>query len=280
MRPLIPFAFILSASILGGLPQYAAAGSPPVRPTLLQVVNGKWRTPAYVARDKYRHPYKVLRFFGIRPNMTVIELWPGGGWWTQMLAPYLKSHGKLIEAIPPQHHMNMSFKERLKQDPTLYSRVTVVDFSPPRIVRLGPPDSVDMVLTFRNLHDWEIAGGLKKAFSAVFRALKPGGVFGVVAHRALPYANAEQSAHTLHRLPEDFVLQLALKTGFRLVGVSEVNENPKDPLTINVHRLPPDLAWGDTPAQKKQFKKIGESDRMTFRFIKPARCNYQSMTVN
>lgn len=273
MRTLTSLVLISSTILFGLCPVYAKSVSPPAHPTLHQVVDGSWRTPAYVARDKYRHPFKVLHFFGIRPTMTVIEIWPGGGWWTQMLAPYLKSRGKLIEAIPPLHHMGASFRTRLKDDPTLYSRVTTVNFSPPRIVRLGPPDSVNMVLTFRNLHDWEIEGGLKKAFSAIYRVLKPGGILGVVSHRALPFANPETSARRLHRLPEDFVLQMALQAGFRLAGVSEVNRNPKDPLTINVHRLPPDLAWGDTPAQKKKFRKIGESDRMTFKFVKPRSCN-------
>lgn len=272
MRSIIFLAFTISTITLGSLPAYAGTVSLPAHPTLRQVVSGAWRTPAYVARDKYRHPLKVLRFVGIRPNMTVIELWPGGGWWTQMLAPYLASRGKLIEAIPPPRHMGMNFQLKLKENPTLYSRVTTVDFSPPHIVHLGRPDSADMVLTFRNLHDWEIAGGLRKAFAAIYRVLKPGGVLGIVAHRALPYANPKKSARLLHRLPEDFVLQLALKTGFRLMDLSEVNKNPNDPLTINVHRLPPDLAWGDTPAQKKKFKKIGESDRMTFKFVKPRSC--------
>ena len=270
-------ATLAAASMLLVLPlAHAASMAPPANPTLQQVVNGPWRTPAYVKRDNYRHPLKVLGFFGIRPDMTVIELGPGGGWWTEILAPYLRARGHLIEAIPPasssgfMHRMRAHFLDKLKASPNLYSGITTVPFAPPKIVRLGSPNSAGLVLTFRNLHNWEMSGGLKQVFRAAYAVLKPGGVFGVVSHRALPYANPERSAHQLHRLPEDFVIQLGLDIGFRLAAVSEINENPKDPLTVNVHRLPPDLGMGDTAAQKKQYAKIGESDRMTLKFVKPA----------
>ena len=269
------FASLAAAAILfASSPAHAAQ---PAHLTLRQAVDGAWRTPAFVRRDKYRHPYQVLKFFGLRPDMRVVELEPAGGWWTEILAPYLKAQGHLFEAIPPaaakgfMKRMRSRFLSKMKASPQLYSKVTTLPFAPPGIVKLGPPDSVDLVLTFRNLHDWvnEHNGAAKAVFQAAFRVLKPGGVFGVVAHRALPYANPVESAHNLHRLPEDFVIQLGLNTGFRLAAVSEINRNPKDPLTINVHRLPPDLAWGDTPAQKKEYEKIGESDRMTLKFVKP-----------
>ncbi|MGH9626035.1 MAG: class I SAM-dependent methyltransferase, partial [Bryobacteraceae bacterium] len=110
---------------------------------------------------------------------------------------------------------------------------------------------------------------LDKVFKAAYAVLKPGGVFGVTEHRAKPFADAVESSKKLHRLPEDYVIELGLKTGFRLAGVSEINRNPKDPEDINVHSLPPDLDWGDTAAQKKEYEKIGESDRMTLKFVKP-----------
>jgi len=273
------FLSLTAALTLVAVPALAAAASVPANPTLEQAVNGSWRTPKYVKRDPYRHPVQVLKFFGIQPNMTVVELEPAGGWWTEILAPYLKSQGQLIDAIPPasssgfMKRLHDVFMKKISASPDLYGKIKTVPFAPPKTVNLGPPDSADMVLTFRNLHDWKMTGGLKQVFQATYDVLKPGGVFGVVSHRALPYANPDVSAHKLHRLPEDFVIQLGLDTGFRLSAVSELNENPKDPLTVNVHSLPPDLDHGDTAADKKKYKKIGESDRMTLRFVKPAPSN-------
>lgn len=275
MRKPIPAA-LAALSLLLALPLARAADmAPPANPTLQQVVNGPWRTPAYVKRDPYRHPVQALEFFGLQPDMTVIELDPAGGWWTEILAPYLKGRGQLVEAIPPASstgfmmRMRTHFIDKIKANPAIYGDIKTVPFAPPKVVDLGPDDSADMVLTFRNLHDWEMAGGLKQVFAAAYKVLKPGGVFGVVAHRALPSANPEKSAHDLHRLPEDFVIQLGLDAGFRLAAVSEVNANPKDPMTVNIHHLPPDLSH-DSKAQKKKYEKIGESDRMTLKFVKPA----------
>lgn len=276
MRRLIPCTLALAGVALAASAALAASPNPDSGMTLAQAVNGSWRTPAFVKRDKYRHPLQALEFFRLKPDMTVVELEPGGGWWTEILAPYLKAKGHLIETVPPasasgfMERMRKHFLAKLKASPDLYSGITTVAFAPPKMVDLGPPDSVDMVLTFRNLHNWENAGTIKQVFQAAYKVLKPGGVLGVVSHRAMPFMKAKVSAKKLHRMPEDFVIQLGLDTGFRLAAVSEINANPKDPLTINVHRLPPDLAWGDTPAQKKKYEKIGESDRMTLKFVKPA----------
>ncbi len=271
-------AIAFAVLVLLSLPSARAAGTmTPANPTLTQAVGGTWRTPAYVKRDQYRHPLEALQFFGIRPDMTVVELDPGGGWWTEILAPYLKANGRLVEAVPPadtkssfMQRMRASFDAKLKADPALYSKVSLVDFAPPAIVNLGPSDSADMVLTFRNLHDWvnQDNGAIEAVFKAAFDVLKPGGVLGVVEHRALPFANARESSKQLHRLPEDYVIQLGLDAGFQLAAVSEANANPKDPMTINVHHLPPDLSH-DTAAEKKKYLAIGESDRMTFKFVKP-----------
>jgi predicted methyltransferase len=151
----------------------------------------------------------------------------------------------------------------------MFGKVKLVPFAPPDQVALGPDDSADMVLTFRNAHDWlnNDPQTLAKVFEAAFKVLKHGGVFGVVEHRAKPFADAETSSKALHRIPEDYMIELGLKTGFRLDGVSEINANPKDPEDINVHRLPPDLAGPDSEHAK--MKAIGESDRMTLRFVKP-----------
>lgn len=253
-----------------------AAPAPDVDTLLHQAVAGHWRSPEHKARDQYRHPIETLEFFGLQPDMTVIELSPGGGWYTEILAPVLHDHGQLIEAAPPadshskfMRRMATRFDAKLKSDPAIFGKVQQVPFAPPDEVALGPDGSADMVLTFRNTHDWlnHSPETLAKVFAAAFKVLKHGGVFGVTDHRAKPFADAETSSKTLHRIPEDYMIALGLQAGFRLAGASEINANPKDPEDINVHRLPPDLAGPDSEHAKMQA--IGESDRMTLKFVKP-----------
>ena len=253
-----------------------AAPANAVDALLRRAAGGAWRSAAHKARNRYRHPVQVLEFFGLRPDMTVIELEPGAGWYTEILAPVLRDRGKLIEAAPPldakkpfMRRMAARFEQKLKSDPAIYGKVKLVPFDPPGQVALGPQDSADMVLTFRNTHDWLNQGPevLAKVFAAAYRVLKPGGVFGVVEHRARPYANAIESSRAFHRIPEDYMIELGLRSGFRLAAVSEVNANPKDDEIVNAHRLPPDLS-GPTSEHAK-MRAIGESDRMTLKFVKP-----------
>ncbi|MFC5524213.1 class I SAM-dependent methyltransferase [Rhodanobacter ginsengisoli] len=259
------FLLLLAGAL--ALPCFAEAATTPPSGTVAQLrhaVQGDWRSAAHKARDRYRHPVETLQFFGIRPDMTVIELDPGGGWYSEILAPFLYDHGHLIEAGSPK------FADRIKAEPAVFGHVEkVVPFTPPLQLTLGAPASADMVLTFRNTHDWlnRSPDTLAAAFKSVYDVLRPGGVFGVVEHRARPFSDAVESARTLHRIPEDYLIALALKTGFRLDGVSQINANPKDPEDINVHRLPPDLAGPDSEHAK--LKAVGESDRMTLRFVKP-----------
>jgi len=155
-------------------------------------------------------------------------------------------------------------------NPAVFGHIgAIIPFDPPKQVQLGAENSADMVLTFRNTHDWLIDSPdtLAAVFKAVFDVLKPGGVFGLEEHRAKPFATATESAPALHRIPEDYMIAVALKTGFRLAGVSEINANPEDPEDINVHRLPPDLSG--PAAEHAKMRAIGESDRMTLRFVKP-----------
>ena len=242
----------------------AAMAATDVDPLLHQAVAGSWRSDAHKARDQYRHPIETLEFFGLRPDMTVVELAPGGGWYTEILAPVLKDHGHLIEA---GGRATGPYADMLKAHQAEFGEPKLIPFSPPKQVDLGPDGSADMVLTFRNLHDWLNDGDapeMDAVFQAAFKVLKAGGVFGVVEHRARPYMEAGLAGKTLHRIPEDYIIDAGLKAGFVVGGVSEINANPDDDESVNVHRLPPDLAGGD-PA----LKAIGESDRMTIKFVKP-----------
>jgi predicted methyltransferase len=274
----MPRPWLLVALLgLSALPVLAAPAGE-VNTLLRHAIAGSWRSPANKARDRYRHPVKTLEFFGLRPDMTVIEVEPGGGWYTEILAPVLHDHGQLVEAATPldasspfMHRMAAAFASKLKADPAVYGNVKMIPFAPPGQVSLGQADSADMVLTFRNLHDWlnQSPATLAAVFQAAYQVLKPGGVFGVTEHRARPNEEAIEAARSLHRIPEDYVIELGLKTGFQLAGVSQINANPKDEQSVNVHRLPPDLAG---PAgEHAKMRAIGESDRMTLKFVKPAR---------
>lgn len=254
----------------------AAARADDTSALLQRAIADDGRAPAHKARDVYRHPLETLTFFGLRPDMTVVELEPGGGWYTEILAPFLHEHGHLVEAAPPpdstnafMRKMGAAYTAKLKADPARYGRIALVPFAPPAQVALGPADSADMVLTFRNTHDWlnDSPATLDAVLKAAFDVLKPGGVLGVTEHRARPFADAVASAKALHRIPEDYLIAQGLAAGFRLAGVSQVNANPNDPEDVNVHRLPPDLAG---PADEHaRMLAIGESDRMTLRFVKP-----------
>ena len=263
-RPFVCFFALLSFAVMAK----AADTTPPSSDvSLQQAVNGSWRSEANRARDVYRHPVETLQFFGIRPDMTVIELSPGGGWYTEILAPYLAAHGQLIEAAPPKAE---KIHAKLKGNPPVYGHIAkVIPFAPPDEVKLGPSQSADMVLTFRNTHDWLINSPdtLAAVFKSAYDVLKPGGVLGIEEHRARPFSDGQAVAAALHRISEDYMIAQATKAGFRLADVSQVNANPNDPEDINVHRLPPDLSGPESEHAK--MKAVGESDRMTLKFVKP-----------
>ena len=242
---------------------------------LKAAIGSSARSPANVARDSARHPYETLSFFGIKPTMTVVELAPGGGWYTEILAPYLREKGKLIAAgesptSPDEgaRRYAANFQKKLASNPALFDKVQTGVFEPPREYNFAKPGSVDLVLTFRNIHNWTGDGDdkLKETFAQVFKALKPGGVFGVVDHR-LPAA--KPAGATDGYLHETYVIRMVESAGFKLAGKSEVNANPKDSAdhAKGVWALPPVLANKDV--DRARYMAIGESDRMTLKFVKP-----------
>lgn len=240
---------------------------------LKEVIAGDQRSAENKARDKYRHPYETLTFFGIRPDMTVVEIYPGRGWYTEILAPYLKGNGTLYAAEHPGdpsyeavQRSLAAFDEKVKAAPELYGEVKRTKLT--KDGDIAPPSSADLVVTFRNTHSWMGAGTADEAFAAMFKALKPGGVLGVVQHRGNPDAAQDPKGSTGY-VNEDYVISLAEKAGFKLADKSEINANPKDTKDYpkGVWTLPPSLRLGDEDRDK--YLAIGESDRMTLKFVKP-----------
>lgn len=245
---------------------------------LAAAVNGPHRTPAYRQRDAARHPLETLRFFSLLPTHTVIELAPGGGWYTEILAQYLRERGQLYAAHYARDDPNAGrrraragFEERLAKNPALYDRVKLGTLPEPpahdRLADIAPPGGADAVLTFRNIHNWLEAGHLDESLRTFARALKPGGTFGVEEHRAAPGTSLEQMK-TSGYVTEALVIDRAKAAGFDLVARSEVNANPRDTKDYakGVWTLPPTLTNGETDREK--YLAIGESDRMTHRYVK------------
>lgn len=228
------------------------------------------RTEANSRRDIYRHPVETLAFFGVQPQMTVVEIWPGGGWYTEILAPYLAEHGNLYLAHYPTDSQR-GYAERLRNESRQRygdaEHIAITSFGSNELV-LAPPASADVVLTFRNLHNWLAEDYMEKAFEAAYAALKPGGVLGVVEHRAAP-GTAEQQMKRSGYVTEALTIEMAQQAGFELDASSEVNSNSSDTKNYEkgVWTLPPTLALKDQDRQR--YLSIGESDRMTLRFKKP-----------
>ena len=250
---------------------------PHAGPMLDEVIAGDHRTPAFVERDRYRHPKETLEFFGLKPGQTVVEVWPGGGWYTEILAPYLRHHGKYYAAGFVASDENApAYRKRLTAElaakfaarPDLYGQAVVTELGHPDHWVAAPPGSADLVLTFRNVHNWLGADYEDEMFQAFHAALKPGGVLGVVEHRARPGASREQMKKSGY-MTEAYVIAIAEKAGFKLDAKSEINANPKDTAdhAEGVWTLPPSLRLKDQDREK--YLAIGESDRMTLRFVKP-----------
>ena len=242
---------------------------------LQELIVADHRSEANIARNEVRHPVETLTFFGIEPDMTVVEILPGAGWYTEILAPYLKDEGTFYAAhFSPNSTLSYQppalrqFEELLASNPDVYGETILTHLYPPAETDIAPPGSADMVLTFRNVHNWIMAGTQKEHFAAFYEALKPGGILGVVEHRA-PEGSSMEVMETTGYVTQAYAIELAEEAGFELVATSEINANPRDTKDhpSGVWTLPPNLRLGDTDREK--YVAIGESDRMTLKFRKP-----------
>ncbi len=240
------------------------------------VLEAEHRTDQNRQRDHYRHPAQTLAFFGLQGDMTVVEISPGGsGWYTEILAPILKDDGKLYAAHyalnPPHRYYRNSlgqYLQKLAAHDEVYRGVVVTQLQPPIAVETAPAGTADMALTFRNVHNWMESGHAQAVIYEAFKSLKPGGIFGVVEHRAKPGASLDMMIESGY-VTEAKVIELVQAAGFELVERSEINANSKDSADHpeGVWTLPPSLRLGDE--QRDHYLAIGESDRMTLKFRKP-----------
>jgi predicted methyltransferase len=267
--------WLLASVILVGCS--SAPKAPPPAPaaalpaTIQEAVQSTaFRSESNRPRDQYRHPEATLEFFGVKPNMTVVEISPGTGWYQEILAPLLTAQGHYIAASPParagEGNGGVSpIVEWQKAHPEVAAKISSVELNPPSPP--APAGTADMVLTFRNVHNWMAAGNAQEMFNAFFAALKPGGVLGVVEHRAFAKGKHDLKAKSGY-VRESDVIAMARKAGFKLDKKSEINANAKDTKNYpeGVWTLPPTLRLKDK--DRDRYLAIGESDRMTLRFVK------------
>ncbi|RFU46510.1 class I SAM-dependent methyltransferase [Paraburkholderia sp. DHOC27] len=255
----------------------ATSAAGPNADSLAAAVAGPQRGDAAKARDVYRHPQATLQFFELAPTQTVLEIAPGGGWYTDILAPYLRDHGTLYEAqyngpsagaAAEEQSGRAAFTRKLAANPAIYGTVLVGTLHDGQFNGFPANGNVDRVLTFRNIHNWIKDGQIDANLQAFYRALKPGGMLGVEEHRAAPGTSLQQMIDSGY-VTEAYVIEHAQAAGFQLDGRSEINSNPRDTKDYphGVWSLPPTYEGGDV--DRARYAAIGESDRMTLRFIKP-----------
>ena len=228
------------------------------------------RTPAFIARDPARHPLEELTFFGVTPSMTVVELWPGGGYWTEILGPYLAAKGHYYVALQAlgDEADTAKWHERVAAQGARFGTITETKLGAGEY-EIAPAGSADMVLTFRNLHNWMKGGYADQALAACFKALKPGGIFGIEEHRGSNDTPQDKQAKSGY-VRQDYTIALAEKAGFKLIASSELNANPKDTKDWvgGVWTLPPTLSQKDK--DRDRYLAIGEADNFILKFQKPA----------
>jgi predicted methyltransferase len=275
--------YIASLLMILSVPLFAVAGDE----ALNAAVKSDARSAQNTQRDPDRRPYEALHFFGIQPDMAVAEIWPSQGWWSEILAPYLKDSGQyyavgfsLTAKRTPGWRKNMARQliQRFENEPDQFGNTIVTSLAIPGDAEIAPPDSLDMVLTFRNVHNWMNGNYAQFVFDSMFAALKPGGTLGLVEHRAPDDADIEFMKLSGY-VSEPHVITLAEAAGFVLVKKSEINANPKDNHNHpeGVWSLPPGLRYcgriedkEDAKSCETEYSAIGESDRMTIKFEKPA----------
>ncbi len=272
---IIFLAVLLSLiSACGTTPKTESAAAEPSKLEL--VIAGAQRPEAEVQRDVYRHPQETLEFFGLTPELSVVELWPGGGWYTKIIAPVVRGEGKYYAAhVDPSSPVKMlrlsaeKYQALLDSNPELYDEVEMTVLMPPAQLEIAPAGSVDLVVSFRSIHNWMGFAMQDDVMKAVYDALKPGGVFGVVEHRGIAGQPQDAKASTGY-VTVAAMVEMAEKAGLKLESSSEINANPADTKDhpSGVWTLPPRLKLGEEDKQK--YLDIGESDRFTLRFVKPA----------
>ena len=243
---------------------------------LMTAANGSHRSQANIDRNASRHPVETLSWFGIKDNMTVIEISPGGsGWYTEVLAPFLRDNGKFYAAsfnrdskVGYYRKNAQKFLDKLAANPEVYDKVMVTEFEIGAKPDLEPQGQADMVVTFRNNHNWLNGDIAEPTYQSIFKVLKSGGILGVVQHRGLPHMIGKEWSKKGY-VPEAEVIRMAEEAGFKLAGKSEINANPKDTKDYadGVWTLPPSYRLKDQ--NRAKYTAIGESDRMTLKFIKP-----------
>ena len=243
--------------------------------TLPAIIAGEHRSPANIARNAARHPVETLKFFGLEPDMTLIEIGPSGAWYTEILAPYMRDSGRYYGAHFSPNSTNAfqrknleDFETKLTANPAIYGRAIIRHLDPPNETAIGPEEGADIALTFRNVHNWMSRGLEQEFFNAFYKNLKPGGILGVVEHRAPDSADKQKMIDTGY-VSEAYVKQIADSAGFEFISSSEINGNEKDTKDHpeGVWTLPPSFRMGEVDRSK--FAAIGESDRMTLKFVKP-----------
>ena len=277
IRQSVRKAFLLVLLVAGGAACASTQAEEPAltaqqQSALKSAIAAPTRTSANLARDRYRHPQETLSFFGVRPSDTVVEIWPGGGWYTEILAPYVLNGGGTFYTAGNGNVLGGA-RARMAQNPALYGDLRLASFpagmngaTEPKV----PDGTADVVLTFRNVHNWMMGETpfAEEAFRQMYAMLRPGGTLGVVDHR-LPESADTARERSSGYLKVSTVRRLAEAAGFRLVAESEINANPNDTTDHpqGVWTLPPSLRLGDQ--DRERYLAIGESDRMTLRFVKP-----------